>query len=65
MNIVAIIQARMGSNRLPGKVMKDIAGKPMLERVVNRVRRARTLQAVVVATSTKAADDEIAEFCDA
>ena len=50
--IVAIIQARMGSSRLPGKVLKDIGGVPMIRQVVVRARRARTLGRVVVATTT-------------
>ena len=65
MNIVAIIQARMGSSRLPAKVMKDVSGQPMLARVVNRVRRAKMPSKVVIATSTETADVAIAEFCDA
>jgi spore coat polysaccharide biosynthesis protein SpsF len=64
MNIVAIIQGRMGSSRLPGKVMAEIAGKPMLFHVVNRVRRAKKIHQVAVATSTHASDDPIAVFCD-
>jgi len=63
-NIVAIIQGRMGSSRLPGKVMAEIAGKPMLFHVVNRVRRAKKIHQVAVATSTHASDDPIAVFCD-
>jgi spore coat polysaccharide biosynthesis protein SpsF (cytidylyltransferase family) len=63
MNVVAIIQGRMGSSRLPGKVMAEIAGKPMLFHVVNRVRRARKVTLVAVATSTHASDDAIADFC--
>ena len=59
MKTVAIIQARMGSTRLPGKVMKDLAGAPMLERVVSRTRRARLLESVLIATSTASADDII------
>lgn len=54
----------MGSSRLPGKVMEDLSGQPMLARVANRVRRAETPNKVVIATSTEAADDAIAEFCD-
>jgi spore coat polysaccharide biosynthesis protein SpsF (cytidylyltransferase family) len=60
---VAIIQSRMGSSRLPGKVMADILGKPMLSRVVTRVSRAGRIDLVTVATSTRASDDPIAEYC--
>lgn len=60
--ILAIIQARMGSTRLPGKVLLNLAGKPMLERIVRRCRRAATLDEVVVATTTEPADDRIAEL---
>ena len=51
MSIIAIVQARMGSTRLPGKVMKDLAGKPMLLRVLTRISAARILQKIVVAIS--------------
>lgn len=60
---VGIIQARMRSTRLPGKVLKDIAGEPMLARVVERTRRAKTLDKVVVATSDIADDDAIEKLC--
>jgi spore coat polysaccharide biosynthesis protein SpsF len=60
---VAIIQARIGSSRLPGKVLLDLAGEPMLARVVNRVRRAETIDEVVIATTTEQADDELAAVC--
>jgi glutamate-1-semialdehyde 2,1-aminomutase len=61
--IVAIIQARMGSSRFPGKTLADLAGRPMLARVVNRVKSAHAVDRVVVATSTAPQDDRIAEFC--
>jgi spore coat polysaccharide biosynthesis protein SpsF len=64
-NLVVIIQARMGSTRLPGKVLKDICGQPMLARVINRVCRASLPNKVVVATSTGAADDVVADLCAA
>ncbi len=60
MNVVAVIQARMGSTRLPGKVLADLAGVPMLARVIERVRRARRVDAVWVACSDARADDPIA-----
>lgn len=61
--MIAIIQARMGSSRLPGKVLKDIGGKPMLFRVVVRARRAQSLGQVVVATTTDFDDDPVFSFC--
>lgn len=54
MKIVGIIQARMNSSRLPGKVLLDLAGEPMLVRVVNRALMATTLDKVVIATPDKA-----------
>lgn len=63
MKTVCIIQARMGSSRLPGKIAKDIAGKTMLHRVVSRVRRANRLDEVVVATTTGAQDDQVVDMC--
>jgi spore coat polysaccharide biosynthesis protein SpsF len=53
----------MGSTRLPGKVLQDIAGKTMLERVVERLRQARLVDEVVIATTDQAADDVIVEEC--
>lgn len=64
MSVVAIVQARMGSSRLPGKVLEDIAGNTMLGQVVARVRAARTVDEVVIATSTHSADDEIVAEAD-
>lgn len=61
--IIVIIQARMSSSRLPGKVLKDIAGRPMLAWVVERARKAKTATDVVVATTTEPSDDPIASFC--
>jgi glutamate-1-semialdehyde 2,1-aminomutase/spore coat polysaccharide biosynthesis protein SpsF len=62
---VAIIQARMGSSRLPGKTLAEIEGQPMLRHVIRRVQRARKIDRVVVATTTQPADDAIAEICQA
>lgn len=59
MNVVAIIQARMGSTRLPGKILLPLLGEPMLTRVVRRAARADRLDAIVVATTTDPADDAI------
>jgi spore coat polysaccharide biosynthesis protein SpsF len=62
--VVAIIQARMGSTRLPGKVLKDLGGETVLGRVVNRSRRATLVDEVVVATTVQAADDVIVRECE-
>lgn len=62
--IVAIIQARMGSTRLPGKVLKPIVGEPMLARMLERVKRAKKVDAVVVATTDKTEDDAVAELAE-
>lgn len=60
---IAIIQARMSSTRLPGKVLVDIAGKPMLTHVVERAQRSKKVDMVVVATTTDPVDDPIARLC--
>lgn len=61
--IVAIIQAHMGSSRLPGKVMKDLCGMPALYRMIERVRMCKNIDEIVIATSLKDCDDEIIEAC--
>lgn len=60
--VVAIVQARMGSTRLPEKVLEDIGGEPMLVRVMERARRASGVDEVVVATTQHRRDDVIAEL---
>lgn len=64
MRVIAIIQARMGSTRLPGKVLRDIGGKTMLARVVRRAQRASLLDKVVVATTVQPADEAIVAECE-
>jgi spore coat polysaccharide biosynthesis protein SpsF len=61
--IAAIIQARMGSTRLPGKVIKPLCGKPVLWHVVTRVMEAKTIDTVIVATTEKKEDDAIVDLC--
>lgn len=60
--IVAVLQARMSSSRLPGKVMADLCGAPMIQRQLERIRRARTLTKVIVATSNQPSDDPLASW---
>ena len=61
--VVAIIQARMSSRRLPGKVLTLLADSPVLALIVGRLRRATLVDKVVVATSTDPSDDPIADWC--
>ncbi len=49
--ILAILQARMASQRMPGKALASLAGQPMIQRQIERLRAARTLSRIVVATS--------------
>ncbi len=60
---VAIVQARMGSTRLPGKVMRSLIGKPVLWHVVDRLRFCKEVDAIVVATTTESEDDVIEDWC--
>jgi spore coat polysaccharide biosynthesis protein SpsF len=59
MRVVVVVQARTGSSRLPGKVLMPLAGRPLLERMLERIWAATTPDDVVVATTTGADDDEI------
>lgn len=63
MNIVAIVQARMGSSRFPSKVLKSIGERTMLAQIVTRLRRATLIDLIVVATTIEPADHAIVEDC--
>jgi spore coat polysaccharide biosynthesis protein SpsF len=64
MKIAAIIQARMNSTRLPGKVLMDLGGETVLARVVRRLRRATLVEEIVVATTESEADHAIVRECE-
>ncbi len=61
--VVAIVQARLGSTRFPRKVLQPIAGQPMLAWVVGRLMRCRRVQRVVVATTNEMRDRELVDYC--
>ena len=61
--ILGILQARVLSTRLPGKVLKPILGKPMLLRQIERLRHSKTMDKLVVACSVESSDDEIEKLC--
>lgn len=63
MNIVTIVQARTGSTRLPGKVLMPLAGRPLLQRQLERILAARTAMSVIVATTTDPSDDPVRSLC--
>jgi len=63
MKVVAIVQARMSSSRLPGKVLLPLAGKPVLAHVIERLRTCNELHDVVLATSVESEDDSIEQWC--
>ena len=62
MNVVGIIQARMGSSRLPGKVLRPIEGYPLLGHVIDRCRASRHMDCLAIATTRQEQDDAIVEF---
>jgi spore coat polysaccharide biosynthesis protein SpsF len=64
MRVVAVLQARMGSSRLPGKVMLPLAGEHVLTHDVRRLQAADTVDCVVVATSTEGRDDIVARYAE-
>src|SRR6201994_684696 len=60
--IVAIIQARMGSTRFPGKVLKPVVGKPLLWHIVHRLKASRLIEEIAIATTTNPLDEAIVEW---
>jgi len=62
--ICAIIQARMSSSRLPGKVLLEVNGRPLLSYMLERVSAAKSIHKVILATSIDQADDAVAAFCE-
>jgi len=62
--ILGVLQARMSSTRLPGKVMADVAGAPMIGRQVERLQRSRRLDRLVLATSDHPSDDALAAYSE-
>jgi UDP-2,4-diacetamido-2,4,6-trideoxy-beta-L-altropyranose hydrolase len=65
MKTVAIIQGRMGSRRLPGKILMDIAGEPLIAHVIRRTAAANVFDEVIVATTQESEDDAVAAYCEA
>ncbi len=64
MQVLGVLQARVSSSRLPGKVLRPLLGQPMIARQIERLHRARTLDALVLATSTDPSDDALARWAE-
>ncbi|MEC5424229.1 glycosyltransferase family protein [Virgibacillus sp. C22-A2] len=64
MKVAAIIQARMGSSRLPGKILKKVLGKPLLAFQLERVEQSKQIDELLVATTNKAIDADVANLCE-
>ncbi|MGG7153324.1 cytidylyltransferase domain-containing protein [Clostridium neonatale] len=64
MKIICIVQARMGSERLPGKVMKEIDGQPMISYTLNSLKECRYIDEVILATSILKINDKLAEYAE-
>jgi len=63
MKTICIIQARFNATRLPGKVLEEVSGMPLLEYEINRIKQAKKIDKIVVATTINDADDKIIELC--
>ena len=63
-HIAAVVQARMRSTRLPGKVLKPIVGQPLLWHILHRLRKSELIQTICVATTIDPADDELARYAE-
>ena len=63
MNVLAILQARMSSSRLPGKVMMEILGEPMISLQIERIKRAKKIDKLILATSNQEEDNKLEEVC--
>ncbi len=64
MNVLGVLQARVSSSRLPGKVLRPLLGQPMIARQMERLVRARSMQGLVLATSTDTSDDPLAQWAE-
>lgn len=64
MRVVAIIQARLGSTRLPGKILKEINGRPLLSYQLERLQNSRFIDELVIATTNNEKDNQLVEFCE-
>src|SRR3989338_10070275 len=62
-DIKVIIQARMSSTRLPGKVLKEVVGRPLLDYMVERVNQSRLINQTIIATTISSEDDKISQWC--